>query len=289
VDFFIPGVEVVGGFSFVSAPIMSLNANASAVNALHLAPLDSFDLAVKQSRHPPAAWIHSKQCAVGAHVQVRVGGKFTLGNCNIIAPSGEFSDRYSTLTLIAGGVGINPLFSMLLALADKAAANMMQRVTETAGARSKRAGDIPSIFLAYSCRNSSDFLFLPALRWLAGNTESPLHGKLSLYLTASREVADAKGSSSVASNQQKHMHWPCLDAGIMCGRLNLAVLDSVLLSSPVSSNSSIVKQQLTPTTEATSCVLLCGPLQMSNELAAHYSQVYHANFVFFPINLHYSY
>jgi len=47
VDFFIPGLTTVGGFSFTSTP-------------RQLAQRGSFELAVKRSRHAPAAWLHDK-------------------------------------------------------------------------------------------------------------------------------------------------------------------------------------------------------------------------------------
>merc|ERR1719495_3156198 len=45
VDFFIPGIEKIGGFSMSSAPEMLVREN-------------SLDLAVKYSRWPPAFWLH---------------------------------------------------------------------------------------------------------------------------------------------------------------------------------------------------------------------------------------
>lgn len=53
VDFFIPGLPVAGGFSFVSTPCQ-------------LEQEGTFELAVKHSTHPPAAWMHEQvggQCA----------------------------------------------------------------------------------------------------------------------------------------------------------------------------------------------------------------------------------
>ena len=47
VDFHAPGVPTIGGYSIVSPP--------SQLKELH-----SFDIAVKESRHPPAHWVHTK-------------------------------------------------------------------------------------------------------------------------------------------------------------------------------------------------------------------------------------
>ena len=57
-DVHIPGLETVGGFSLVSAPAQSLQ---------------RVQLAIKESAHPPARWMH-RDAAVGAELVVRVGG-----------------------------------------------------------------------------------------------------------------------------------------------------------------------------------------------------------------------
>ena len=59
VDFFIPGVEQVGGYSMCSAPH-------------DLAEGRRMDLAVKASTWAPAAWMHNR-AKVGDVVQMRVG------------------------------------------------------------------------------------------------------------------------------------------------------------------------------------------------------------------------
>ena len=59
VDFFIPGVEQVGGYSMCSAPS-------------DLEEGRRMDLAVKASTWAPAAWMHNK-AKVGDVVQMRVG------------------------------------------------------------------------------------------------------------------------------------------------------------------------------------------------------------------------
>jgi ferredoxin-NADP reductase len=83
VDFYIPQMDVVGGYSITSLP----------------SELPILELAVKASAHPPAAWCTGR-AKVGDKVGVRVGGSFVLRP----APSNLF---------VAGGVGINPLFGML--------------------------------------------------------------------------------------------------------------------------------------------------------------------------------
>ncbi|KAG8005125.1 Oxidoreductase NAD-binding domain-containing protein 1, partial [Nibea albiflora] len=62
VDFFIPGVETVGGFSMCSSPGLLQREGV-------------VELAVKYTKHPPAHWVHTA-CTVGSEVAMRVGGDF---------------------------------------------------------------------------------------------------------------------------------------------------------------------------------------------------------------------
>ena len=86
VDFYIPDIDKIGGYSITSMP----------------SELPRLDLVIKTSAHPPAAWC-TQIAAVGDRVTLHVGGKFVLQQ----AQSNLF---------VAGGVGINPLYSMLRVL-----------------------------------------------------------------------------------------------------------------------------------------------------------------------------
>ncbi|XP_010121424.1 PREDICTED: oxidoreductase NAD-binding domain-containing protein 1 isoform X2 [Chlamydotis macqueenii] len=59
VDFFIPGVSVVGGFSICSSPGL-------------LEREGILELAVKHTVHPPAHWVHT-ECTLDSEVALRVG------------------------------------------------------------------------------------------------------------------------------------------------------------------------------------------------------------------------
>ncbi|XP_059352271.1 oxidoreductase NAD-binding domain-containing protein 1-like [Daphnia carinata] len=94
VDLFIPNVNQVGGFSMCSPPSL-------------LEQSQQIDLAIKKSSWPPAQWVHTN-CKVGDKVQIRVGGDFYyIPPSNVPIPD---------MIFIAGGVGINPLLSILLQL-----------------------------------------------------------------------------------------------------------------------------------------------------------------------------
>ncbi|XP_055425968.1 oxidoreductase NAD-binding domain-containing protein 1 isoform X4 [Bubalus kerabau] len=127
VDFFIPGVSVVGGFSICSSPRL-------------LEQERMIELAVKHANHPPALWIHN-QCTLDSEVAVRVGGEFFFDP--------QPTDASRNLVLIAGGVGINPLLSILRHAADL--------LRERAG---KGQGyEMGTVRLLYSAKDTSELLF----------------------------------------------------------------------------------------------------------------------------------
>ncbi|XP_075404008.1 oxidoreductase NAD-binding domain-containing protein 1 [Tenrec ecaudatus] len=128
VDFFIPGVSVVGGFSICSSPRM-------------LEQERTLELAVKYTNHPPALWIHN-QCTLDSEVALRVGGEFFFDP--------QPTDASRNLVLIAGGVGINPLLSILRHAAD------LHHKERTDKGSSYATGTIK---LFYSARNTSELLF----------------------------------------------------------------------------------------------------------------------------------
>jgi len=106
VDFFIPEVSTVGGFSMCSAPQTLLEEG-------------TLELAVKYSNHPPAKWVHTK-CRPGDSAGLKVGGNFFFDPLSFSAPpsprsSNSLSSPISaeSLFLVAGGVGINPILSIL--------------------------------------------------------------------------------------------------------------------------------------------------------------------------------
>lgn len=92
VDFAIPGVKIVGGFSITSSP----SSHPKLI-----------ELAVKKSlkEHPPAVWVHN-QATLDDVVYVRVGGEFGQDLDHLLREK-------SPLLFIAGGIGINPLLSMI--------------------------------------------------------------------------------------------------------------------------------------------------------------------------------
>jgi len=122
-DFFIPGEEKVGGFSMCSCPS-------------DLSMKGTMDLAVKFSTWAPAHWVHT-QCRVGDWITFRFGGDFYYPSSGI---DGEHS-----LLLVAGGVGINPLYSIW-----QAAAHL---------ARTSSSSSPTSVSMLYSAASKKELIF----------------------------------------------------------------------------------------------------------------------------------
>jgi len=127
VDFFIDGVEKVGGYSMSSPP----------------SELPQLRLAVKRSLHPPAAWCHS-DAKVGTLVHVKAGGSIHWDDTD------SLSTRH--LLLVAGGIGINPLLSVLEAVS---------------GPTDKGAPLLQHVSMLYSAARPSDLAYRRRLEELA--------------------------------------------------------------------------------------------------------------------------
>ncbi|KAL2005643.1 hypothetical protein VTN00DRAFT_10136 [Thermoascus crustaceus] len=203
-DVHIPSIPQAGGFTITSTPkdteilptpgpsFQSLPAKEDGHPPVNLQGREPYvELAVQKSpSNPPAAWLwRPKEEIIGKELSVRVGGSF------VWPPSGIDIGDTRNVVFVAGGVGINPLISML------------SHITET-------STSLPSptqIHFLYSTRLSSpsdpepdleptsaissnsteealnQILFLPRLREIArSTTHSPTQRlliSLDLYLT----------------------------------------------------------------------------------------------------------
>ncbi|RSL57173.1 hypothetical protein CEP54_008457 [Fusarium duplospermum] len=97
-DTYVPGADKPGGFTITSRPL-----DASSADEPY------FDLAVQASpENPPAAWLWQPPSEIlGSTLQVRVGGSF------IFPPQDVSMEGIRRVVFVAGGVGINPLVSMM--------------------------------------------------------------------------------------------------------------------------------------------------------------------------------
>ncbi|KAK6211879.1 hypothetical protein LQW54_005580 [Pestalotiopsis sp. IQ-011] len=110
-DVFVPGISRAGGFTITSPPSLALQSEQPGY----------LELAVQKSPgNPPAAWLWQDPPAslLGSDLQVRVGGSFVWPPPGLAAATTREVMGVRRIVLVAGGVGINPLVSMLSALAE---------------------------------------------------------------------------------------------------------------------------------------------------------------------------
>ena len=105
-DTFIPGLSKAGGFTITSIP---RDAEPVAEDRSNEDGRPYLELAIQDSpSNPPAAWLWRPSDEIlGARLVVRVGGSF------VYPPLGVPAQLVKRLVIVAGGVGINPLISIL--------------------------------------------------------------------------------------------------------------------------------------------------------------------------------
>lgn len=144
VDFFIPGLDKVGGYSMCSDPAI-------------FEKYGELDLAVKNSTWAPAEWLHT-QAKVGSNVAFKVGGEFHYPN-KIIEATYRYECEHDIL-LIAGGVGINPLASIFFHLhqleVDK---------------RSSNHDNGHNVHLLYSSQTKEELIFCDKIREIVASNK----------------------------------------------------------------------------------------------------------------------
>ncbi|KAF2814925.1 uncharacterized protein BDZ99DRAFT_485458 [Mytilinidion resinicola] len=106
-DVHVPGLKKAGGFTITSTP-------KTARSYPPESPIDGsrfpyLELAIQDSpSNPPAAWLwRAPDEILGKELEVRAGGSF------VWPPPGVDLDQVKRVVFIAGGVGINPLVSIL--------------------------------------------------------------------------------------------------------------------------------------------------------------------------------
>ncbi|PWI70951.1 hypothetical protein PCL_12319 [Purpureocillium lilacinum] len=175
-DTYVPGIEKAGGFTITSTP------SAAAGEVVGAATPPYLELAVQESPgNEVAAWLwRAPDEIVGALLLVRIGGSFVFPPLAAPSDSGSAAQQQQDLNnvrsvfFVAGGVGINPLVSMLSALA------------ETSPLHGGGGGDALHVSVLYATKmpasgNLSDVLFMERLAKLFG--EGRLKGLLRIYAT----------------------------------------------------------------------------------------------------------
>lgn len=222
-DVYVPGVEKAGGFTITSAPrearkphpaLVGLESESASKSENQTSSRDKDDnnddrnnkaqvqgpyleLAVQKSPdNAPAAWLwrDPPTSLLGAELGVRVGGSF------VWPPPGINVRALRRVVFVAGGVGVNPLMSMLSSLASPSP--FPSSSSSSSSPYALGGGDFEVHFL-YSLRDpgaggrqrreARKMLFLDRIARIF--REDRVKGRLEVFLTGT-------GNSAVADAQQ---------------------------------------------------------------------------------------
>lgn len=129
------------------------------------------DLAVKAANHPPAKWVF-EQADVGHDVEIRVGGSFEYS-------MGLDPFRMKRhIILVAGGIGVNPLLSIL-----------QDCVLWMSSAEAQQATS--QVTLLYSASSWEEFAFLAEIREMVQN----MQGRVRVVCTVTDDARVAVSAS----------------------------------------------------------------------------------------------
>ncbi|PHH79751.1 hypothetical protein CDD80_3871 [Ophiocordyceps camponoti-rufipedis] len=212
-DTYVPSVSKPGGFTITSAPSAAASESRPYV-----------ELAVARApENAVAAWLwRPTDRVLGSAVRLRIGGSF------VFPPLDSRLGNVGGLVFVAGGVGINPLVSMLRFVAEmESALDIDVRVLY--------ASKLPA------SGRLQDILFLSEIAALFGQRK--LRGWLRLYATGA-------GNGLVVDEGSSHVGGAPVDVG--SGRLT-------------SDEARRVVRELDP---AKTLVYICGPPLMTDELFA---------------------
>ncbi|KAK5627264.1 hypothetical protein RRF57_002979 [Xylaria bambusicola] len=179
-DVYIPGVETAGGFTITSTPREArlahppMGENKYSAGENRASPKREegpfLELAVQKSPdNPPAAWLYGSPSAIiGQELRVRVGGGF------VWPPPGINVRSLRRVVFVAGGVGVNPLVSMLSSLASSPATPALE-------ARFLYSAKDPGVSEGSASRNARNILFLERIAQVFH--EGRVKGELEVFLT----------------------------------------------------------------------------------------------------------
>uniref|UniRef100_A0A383VK06 FAD-binding FR-type domain-containing protein n=1 Tax=Tetradesmus obliquus TaxID=3088 RepID=A0A383VK06_TETOB len=246
VDFHVPGLQAVGGYSICSTPSQ-------------LQQTGTMDLCVKRSGHPCAQWVHAEASA-GKQVSVAVGGSFTLQPDSCSKPC----------LFVAGGIGITALSSMLGSLVEQQQQHQQQQQPNAGPLHQPHRP-----FLLYSAAEPSEFALLKQLlHWQQA-------GAINMQLHTTRTHGLPPVLQEAINQQQQHLQQQQLQRTgaaqgiklprVLQGRIgssHLAAALKQLRQGTSSSNSSDSSSGATSSEcglqDVAACV--CGPPQMSEDV-----------------------
>ncbi|BDD58525.1 hypothetical protein MAP00_003795 [Monascus purpureus] len=197
-DVHIPSIPQAGGFTITSTPAdaqvlpspapptESLSVEEEGVPPVGPRGREPYvELAVQESpSSPPAAWLwRPKEEILGKQLSIRVGGSF------VWPPSGIDLGQITNIVFVAGGVGINPLISILSHLNDNDPSSTLPHQSNIHFLYSTRLSQVPTTHKTASSgtveTTLNQILFLPRLRQIAQSLSQSgrLRVSLDLFIT----------------------------------------------------------------------------------------------------------
>ncbi|KAF2751781.1 hypothetical protein M011DRAFT_394289 [Sporormia fimetaria CBS 119925] len=239
-DVHVPGIPQAGGFTITSAPRQALPRPEAQDEKEESTP--SLELAIQQSPgNPPAAWLWQEDGQIlGKELRVRVGGSF------VYPPPRIDMQTIGRVVFIAGGVGINPLISMLSHICQDG-----------------RSGSKPAVTFLYSTKvpsaqfEAKDILFLPRI---ISQLSSRPRSSLSLFLTGTWD-----GSHLPHSEQCEEV----LSAALAQEKMESKVTQNTRTLSAKSerlTNEDLVKAVGSETDRGSTLFYVCGPPDMTDNI-----------------------
>ncbi|KAJ5190532.1 uncharacterized protein N7498_009517 [Penicillium cinerascens] len=251
-DVHIPSIAAAGGFTITSTPadaqlLSSLKSPDPLLGAETSAPASQgkpyVELAVQNSpSNPPAAWLwRPKDEILGKEINIRVGGSF------VWPPTGVDIQKVKNVVFIAGGVGINPLISILTHLHQT-------QSSQPLGVHFLYTSRLPQGHESASLDTVLDqVLFLPRLRQIIRSQalSRRLHISLDLFLTNSISDLSVSSSPTDLKIHSRRINENDLDAAVVRGDGKLDPQETV--------------------------AYICGPPQMTDEIVESLKRVLGVN------------
>ncbi|KIX01869.1 uncharacterized protein Z518_09596 [Rhinocladiella mackenziei CBS 650.93] len=196
-DLYIPNVDVVGGFTITSPPQSSLQVQED----------PHIELAIQSSPgNPPAAYLWRPISEIlDSTVTFRVGGNFVYPPLTLNREQCENLDR---AVFVAGGVGINPIMSMISAMHEL-------------GTQSRLGGMLRTVRVLYTSRREKtqngegeDILFEKRLNDIAQawRDHKEVDYKYTLFETSGEGVREYKNTGNVACHGRRIKQEDLLEA-----------------------------------------------------------------------------
>lgn len=171
-DTYLPTLPKAGGFTITSPPHLAKPQNQQANSPTNSPKPGYLELAIQRTPNPPAQYLHRPiPNLLHTPLRVRVGGSFTW------PPPALPTPQIKRLVLIAGGVGINPLISILAHLIRGPGVERPREIHVLYGTKAPEGNGV-----------AGEVLFLPRLVRLVGEAGEGVTGRV--FLTGGNGSGD---------------------------------------------------------------------------------------------------